>query len=190
MQEKIKKSVYNCFLIVFCVQAQKGVEKINDRVYNMLYDIIRSEDAMIYTPATKKAIRLMFDAHQYQVDKSGLPYVFHPFHIAEQMQDEATTIVALLHDIVEDTDYTLEDIRAMGFSDEVCAAIDLMTHRDGVPYMEYVRNIKSNPLAAAVKLADLLHNSDPARLDTLTQQDLARIEKYHKAIQILTEQAQ
>ena len=70
---------------------------------------------MIYTEMTKKALKLCFEAHKEQIDKSGMPYVFHPFHLAEQMQDEETTIVALLHDVIEDTDYTLDDLRKMGF---------------------------------------------------------------------------
>ena len=74
---------------------------------------------MIYTDKTKKAMKLCFEAHKDQVDKSGMPYVFHPFHVAEQMTAEATTIVALLHDVVEDTDYTLEDIAAEGFGKEI-----------------------------------------------------------------------
>ena len=74
---------------------------------------------MIYTPDTKKAIKLCFEAHRNQTDKSGLPYVFHPFHVAEQMPDEETTIVALLHDVIEDTSYTIDDLRKMGFSEEV-----------------------------------------------------------------------
>lgn len=143
---------------------------------------------MIYTPMTRKAMRLMFDAHKEQVDKTGLPYVFHPFHVAEQMEDEATTIVALLHDVVEDTDYTLEQIRAMGFSEEVCQALDLMTHREGVPYMDYIRAIRRNPLAAKVKLADLRHNSDVTRMDTLTEHDIRRREKYQEAMRLLLEE--
>ena len=143
---------------------------------------------MIYTPMTRKAMRVMFDAHKEQVDKTGLPYVFHPFHVAEQMEDETTTIVALLHDVVEDTDLTLDDLRAMGFSVEVCQALDLMTHRAGVPYMDYVRAIKTNPVAVKVKLADLRHNSDLTRMDTPTEKDLARVEKYREAMRILTEE--
>ncbi|MBQ5544673.1 MAG: GTP pyrophosphokinase, partial [Clostridia bacterium] len=115
-------------------------------------------------------------------------YVFHPFHVAEQMEDEATTIVALLHDVVEDTDYTLEQIRAMGFSEEVCQALDLMTHREGVPYMDYIRAIRRNPLAAKVKLADLRHNSDVTRMDTLTEHDIRRREKYQEAMRLLLEE--
>ena len=120
---------------------------------------------MIYTEQTKKALKLCFEAHKDQVDKSGMPYVFHPFHLAEQMTDEDTTVVALLHDVVEDTDYTLEDLKNMGFSPQVLEAIALMTHEDGVPYLEYVAKIKGNPIAKAVKLADIDHNSDISSLD-------------------------
>ena len=83
---------------------------------------------MIYTPMTKKAIKVMFEAHKNQVDKNGMPYVFHPFHLAEQMTDEASTVVALLHDVIEDTDCTLEDLKNMGFSNEVCDALSFLTH--------------------------------------------------------------
>lgn len=140
---------------------------------------------MIYTKMTKVALKLCFDAHKDQTDKSGMPYVFHPFHLAEQMKDEATTIVALLHDVVEDTDYTIEDLRKMGFSEEVLEAITLMTHAPEVPYMDYVARIKTNPIARAVKLADLRHNSDSTRLEVLTEFDLRREEKYKKAILLL-----
>ena len=107
---------------------------------------------MIYTDKTKKAMKLCYDAHKGQVDKSGLPYVFHPFHVAEQMTDEATTIVALLHDVVEDTDYTLEDLAAEGFGKDLLEAVALMTHEDDVPYLDYVTKLKGNPIARAVKL--------------------------------------
>ena len=140
---------------------------------------------MIYTKMTKVALKLCFDAHKDQTDKSGMPYVFHPFHLAEQMKDEATTIVALLHDVVEDTDYTIEDLRKMGFSEEVLEAITLMTHAPEVPYMDYVARVKTNPIARAVKLADLNHNSDSTRLEVLTEFDLRREEKYKKAILLL-----
>ena len=119
---------------------------------------------MIYTDKTKKAMKLCYEAHKDQVDKSGLPYVFHPAHVAEQMTDEATTIVALLHDVVEDTDYTLEDLAAEGFGKEILEAVALMTHEDDVPYLDYVAKLKDNPIARAVKLADLAHNSDLSRI--------------------------
>ena len=140
---------------------------------------------MIYTENTKKALKLCFEAHKNQTDKSGMPYVFHPFHLAEQMKTEETTIVALLHDVVEDTDYTLEDLSAMGFSKAVTDAIALMTHADDTEYMDYVRAIKDNPIAKAVKLADLNHNSDLSRLDAVDEKALKRREKYLKAIELL-----
>lgn len=140
---------------------------------------------MIYTPMTKKAMKLCFAAHKEQVDKSGLPYVFHPFHLAEQMEEEDTTIVALLHDVVEDTQVTFADLEEMGFSREVIEAIRLMTHPEGVPYMEYVARIKDNPIARRVKLADLKHNSDLSRLDRVDEKALARVEKYRAAMALL-----
>ena len=97
---------------------------------------------MIYTSETKKAMKLCFEAHKNQVDKSGIPYVFHPFHLAEQMEDEITTIVALLHDVVEDTDYTISDLTEMGFSSVITEALSLLTHDDSVEYMDYVELIK------------------------------------------------
>ena len=140
---------------------------------------------MIYTTATKKALRMCFDAHKEQEDKSGLPYVFHPFHLAEQMQDETTTIVALLHDVVEDTDYTLEDLKKEGFGDAVIDALALLTHDDDTPYMDYVARIKENPVAKAVKLADLAHNSDLSRMDTIDEKVMERYRNYQEAIALL-----
>lgn len=140
---------------------------------------------MLYTEKTKKALKLCFEAHKDQIDKSGIPYVFHPFHLAEQMETEETTIVALLHDVVEDTEYTLDDIAKMEFGDSVVKAIALLTHDDDTDYMDYVRVIKSNPIAKAVKLADLKHNSDLSRLDTIDEWALKRREKYLKALELL-----
>ena len=140
---------------------------------------------MIYTDKTKKAMKLCFEAHKDQVDKSGMPYVFHPFHVAEQMKDEVTTIVALLHDVVEDTKFTLDDIAARGFGQDVVDALALMTHDKNVPYLEYVAKLKNNPVARAVKLADLAHNSDPTRLDVIDEKAKERFDKYKKAIAIL-----
>lgn len=140
---------------------------------------------MIYTENTKKALKLCFEAHKDQRDKTGLPYVFHPFHLAEQMKDEVTTIVALLHDVAEDTVYTLEDLSQMGFGKKVMDALTLLTHDSDTPYMDYVRKIKDNPIAKQVKLADLRHNSDLSRLDTVDEEALNRREKYQIALAFL-----
>lgn len=142
---------------------------------------------MIYTPDTKKALKLCFEAHKDQTDKAGLPYVFHPFHVAEQMPNEKATLVALLHDVIEDTSYTLQDLRDMGFDEDVLSALALMTHDKSVLYMDYVARIKENALARTVKLADLRHNSDLTRLDDINEAALARVEKYNAAIRLLSE---
>ena len=140
---------------------------------------------MIYTPLTKKALKLCFEAHKNQVDKTGLPYVFHPFHLAEQMQDELTTICALLHDVIEDTDYMLIDLEEMGFPKEALEALKLLTHDENVPYMDYVAEISKNSIAKKVKIADLMHNSDMSRLDTVDDYAIKRAEKYKKALEYL-----
>ena len=141
---------------------------------------------MIYTDLTKKALKLCFEAHKNQVDKTDMPYVFHPFHLAEQMTNEISTICALLHDVVEDTEYTFNDLRNMGFPEEAIDALTLLTHEDNVPYMEYVEKISTNPVAKQVKLADLRHNSDLTRLNVIDEKALERIEKYQKAIALLS----
>lgn len=141
---------------------------------------------MIYTPMTKKALKLCFDTHKEQTDKSGMPYVFHPFYLASQMKDEDSTIVALLHDVIEDSDLTIEDLRKMGFNENVLEAIKLLTHDDpSVLYLDYVAQIKTNPLATVVKLADLRHNSDITRMDIMSPRDKVRQEKYKRAIELL-----
>lgn len=116
---------------------------------------------MIHTEMTRRAARLAYDAHHGQLDDGGMPYVFHPFHLAERMPDEATTCAALLHDVVEHTDATFDDLA--GFPDEVVEAVRLLTHGEGVPYMDYVRGLSGNRIARTVKLADLEHNSDMSR---------------------------
>ena len=141
---------------------------------------------MIYTDKTKIALKLCFEAHRDQVDKSEIPYVFHPFHLAEQMQTEQTVIVALLHDVVEDTPLTFDDLLEMGFPKEVIEVLKLLTHEDSVPYMDYVKKIATNPTAKKVKIADLNHNSDLTRMDEVGEKDLKRKEKYSQALAILT----
>lgn len=138
-----------------------------------------------YTPLTKRALAVCFAAHQFQRDKSGLPYVFHPFHLAEQMDTEEEICAALLHDVAEDSGYTLEDLRAMGFPEAVLEALALLTHDGAVPYLDYVARLRSNPIARKVKRADLAHNSDEARLNESGPADRRRFEKYRLAMALL-----
>ena len=137
---------------------------------------------MLYTELTKKAMKIAYEAHKDQVDKSGLPYIYHPIHLAEQMESEDEICVALLHDVAEDTDITLEQLKEMGFNENIIYAIRLMTHDDNMPYMEYVKRIKGcSDLAKKVKLVDLSHNSDLSRLDYVSEKDIKRVEKYSQA---------
>lgn len=143
---------------------------------------------MIYTKLTRLAMQIAYRAHHGQVDKSQIPYIYHPIHLAEQMTDEYTTCVALLHDVVEDTDVTLEAL-AKDFPAEIVDAIGLMTHDPAIPYLEYVRQIGHNPIARQVKLADLKHNMDITRIDMPDEKALFRInDKYKKALQILQQE--
>ena len=140
---------------------------------------------MIYTDLTKKALKLCFEAHKDQVDKTDMPYVFHPFHLAECMDDEISTVCALLHDVIEDTDYTFDDLRGMGFPEEVIEALTLLTHDPAVPYMDYVKIIAANPTAKKVKIADLKHNSDLTRMNEIDEYAIRRTKKYKDALTLL-----
>ncbi len=140
---------------------------------------------MIYTELTKKAIKIMYEAHKDRKDKSGLPYVFHPWHVAESMEDEECTCAALLHDVVEDTNMTIEDLRKEGIPETVLKALALLTHEKGKPYMEYVRDLSGNRIARRVKLSDLAHNMDITRIDKPSEKDLERLEKYREAKEYL-----
>ncbi len=142
---------------------------------------------MLYTELTKKAMRIAYEAHKDQTDKVGVPYIFHPYHVAEQMKDELSVAAALLHDVVEDTPLTFEDLAQEGICEEVLDIVRLLTHEEDVGYMDYVQTIKDsrNERAIAIKLADLEHNSDTTRFKKLNEKALARIKKYEAARAVL-----
>ena len=117
---------------------------------------------MLYTPLTCRAMKLAYRAHHGQTDPSGVPYIFHPFHLAEQMEDEVTVCAALLHDVVEDTSVTLEEL-AEQLPAEVVETVRCLTHDDAEDYETYLLRIKANPTALKIKLADLAHNMDETR---------------------------
>lgn len=142
---------------------------------------------MVYTDMTIQAMKVAYAAHEGQTDRSGVPYIFHPIHLAEQMDDELSCTVALLHDVVEDTGTTLEMLQKE-FPPEVVEAVRLLTHDPSVDYFDYVRKLKDNPIAKKVKLADLAHNSDETRSRAAhcsEKQILRWREKYSKAREIL-----
>ncbi|MCD7840647.1 MAG: HD domain-containing protein, partial [Erysipelotrichaceae bacterium] len=133
---------------------------------------------------TKKAMILMFEKHKDQVDKTGVPYVFHPFHVAETLDDEISVTAALLHDIVEDTDMTFDQL-SLEFPSAVIEPLKLLTHERNVDYFDYIKKIGPNETARKVKLADLKHNSDLSRIDHPSDYDYKRTEKYLKCIDYL-----
>lgn len=140
---------------------------------------------MIYTDMTRLAIKIAYKAHMDQNDRSGIPYILHPLHVAEQMKDETTTIVALLHDVVEDTSVTLDDLRRYGFSKEVLDAIEVLTHKDGVKYLDYIRTVANNPVARKVKVEDIRHNTDLTRTTNMNDKVFKKLPIYKEALEIL-----
>lgn len=145
---------------------------------------------MIYTEMTIKAMKCAYKAHEGQFDYNGVPYIFHPYHVAEQMEDEISCTAALLHDVVEDTEVTLAELEAE-FPVEVTEAVRLLTHGEKEDYFDYVRRLKSNPVAVKVKLADIRHNSDESRAtgtDLPAEKLLYWKNKYQKALMILLEE--
>lgn len=145
---------------------------------------------MIYTTLTKKAMKIAYKAHHGQVDAGGDPYVFHAFHLAEQMQEETTVCAALLHDVLEDTEMTLEELQK-DFPQEVTEIVSLLTREPKEDYFDYIRRIQGHSGATTVKLADLNHNSDMSRLagaeSVSEKRKDAWREKYERARVILTE---
>jgi GTP diphosphokinase / guanosine-3',5'-bis(diphosphate) 3'-diphosphatase len=136
-----------------------------------------------------KAILLASEEFVDTYDKGGHPYILHCLSVMYQMPEHDSELrqIAVLHDIVEDTPYTIEQLSDIGFSERVTIAIDLLTHRRGEPYMNYIKNMAKNRDAVAVKMADLRHNSNITRLVDITDTDIKRLAKYAKAYKFLEE---
>lgn len=146
---------------------------------------IRGALHMVQTRLTAAAAGLAQQAHSGQKDKGGAPYIDHVFTVANAMDTEEETCAALLHDVLEDSDFTADDMRDIGMSDTVIEAVELLTHDRSVEYFEYIRQVCGNPLAAKVKRADLEHNADLSRMARLTSIDMKRRSKYLEALRIL-----
>ena len=133
----------------------------------------------------ERAVAIAAAAHAGQTEKNGAPYLLHPLRVMLAVSTPAERIAAVLHDVVEDTTVTLDDLRAEGFSAEVLDAVALLTHDSGVPYFDYVRRAAEHPIARTVKMADLRDNLDPSRLAEFTSRDRERFARYRVALQIL-----
>ena len=136
----------------------------------------------------QQALAIAEDAHKGQVDKAGGAYIRHPLYVASLVEGELAKTIALLHDVVEDSAWTLEDLRMEGLPEEVVQAVGILTKNRDESYEEYLLHVKQNPLARQVKLADLHHNSDLSRLANVTDRDRKRVAKYQKAIAYLSEE--
>ena len=132
------------------------------------------------------AVSIAARAHRGQKDKAGAPYLLHPLRMMLRMETEAAMMAAVLHDVVEDTEWTLERLREAGFNEEVLEAVDCLTHREGESYQEFVERVGTNPIARQVKIADLEDNMNVRRMNQLGPKELERMEKYHRAWRVLT----
>ncbi|MGN1400427.1 MAG: GTP pyrophosphokinase [Bacillus sp. (in: firmicutes)] len=133
----------------------------------------------------EKAIILATEGHTGQTDKGGSPYILHPLRVMRNVSGYNEKMVAVLHDIIEDTSCTLDDLRQEGFPDEILEAVDAITKRPGESYGTYLERVAFNPLAKIAKIADLKDNSDLSRLPEPTDEDRRRAEKYKTALQFL-----
>lgn len=132
------------------------------------------------------AISIAALAHKGQFDKAGNPYILHPLRMMMRMKSAEAMMAAVLHDVVEDTKWTLDQLRERGFSEEVLAAVDCLTHRTGESYEEFIERVQKNPIAHQVKIADLEDNMNIQRIGEIKPRDLERLERYHKSWSVLT----
>ncbi len=132
------------------------------------------------------ALIIAAQAHEGQLDKSGEPYILHPLRLMMQMDTDTERMIAVLHDVVEDSEWTLERLRAAGFDEEVVTAVGHLSRQPDETYDDFIRRIQPHPLAVKVKLADLTDNMNVRRLQTITAKDHERLEKYHRAWQVLS----
>jgi (p)ppGpp synthase/HD superfamily hydrolase len=128
-----------------------------------------------------KALEIALRAHQDQTDKAGAPLVRHPLRVMMKMDTDEEKIATVLHDVVEDSYWTLEDLRKAGFSDAVLNLVDLLTRRQSESYEHFIERVKAHPTAIKIKIADLEDNMDLKRLPDLTEKDVARLKRYHRA---------
>ena len=133
----------------------------------------------------EKAIAIALKAHQNQIDKGGKVYILHPLRIMLQMPTEELQIIAILHDVVEDSNYTFDNLKKEGFSVRIIKALQALTKQDNEQYEDFIKRVKNNTLATKVKIADIKDNSNIKRIKNPKIKDLERIKKYKKALKML-----
>ncbi len=132
-------------------------------------------------PTLEHAIGLAVEVHRGQVDKVGRPYILHPLRVMFWLETELEQIVGVLHDVVEDSELTLSDLRRMGYPEAVITALDGVTKREDESYEAFISRSQANPVSSRVKLADLEDNLDLRRLSALTTKDFERLKRYRRA---------
>ena len=133
----------------------------------------------------ERAIEIAVEAHHGQKDKNGMPYILHPLRLMFQMKSFNEKMVAVLHDVVEDSDWSLDDLKKEGFNGEVIKAVSLLTREEKDTYDEFVQKAASNPISKAVKIADITDNLDLSRIPKMTEKDVARVKKYQRVLNTL-----
>ena len=134
----------------------------------------------------ERAIEIAVEAHKGQKDKVGAPYILHPLRVMMSFNSEIEMTTAVLHDVIEDSEWTADKLRQEGFSEEIVEAVECVTKVEGETYEKFVQRSKTSPLARRVKIADLEDNMDMSRISNVTEQDLERLRRYHRAWQVLS----
>lgn len=147
------------------------------------FTVVMENNQVLYD----RAVAIAMDAHRGQKDKGGNSYIEHPLKVAEAMEEIELKIVAVLHDVLEDSTVTADNLRNLGFPEHLVEAISVLTHKkgDADSYEEYICKVKANPIACRVKIEDIRHNLDLSRIPSPEQSDFVRCEKYKKALRYL-----
>lgn len=162
-------SKFDCYIVISEEKAMQLLDEQREKMNQLL----------------ELAIQVATEAHKGQTDKGGNPYILHPQAVAASLDSTENKIVAYLHDIVEDTDITLDDLERMGFTYRIVNSVRILTKSKDISYDDYLKSVKKDSNAWHVKMADIRHNMDISRIPEPTAKDYSRLEKYKKALEFL-----
>ncbi len=163
------------------LETASSISAVDEGKLDVLDDIIERELMENIMDLIEKSLSIALQAHSQQIDKAGNPYILHPLRIMEKMDTEEEMCVAILHDTIEDSPLTAESLLDAGIPSNIVEAVQVLTKTDGEDYQQFIQRVLKNELAVKVKKADIQDNLNVLRLDTLTDDDLERVRKYHKA---------
>lgn len=162
-------SKFDCYIVISEEKAMRLLDEQREKMNQLL----------------ELAIQVATEAHKGQTDKGGNPYILHPQAVAASLDSTENKIVAYLHDVIEDTDITLDDLERMGFTYRIVNSIRILTKSKDISYDDYLKSVKKDSNAWHVKMADIKHNMDISRIPEPTAKDYSRLEKYKKALKFL-----